>query len=150
MDPKKIDADLSVSPQIELSDLAELKRRGFAGVISNRPDGEDADQPTFDEVARAAVAEGLEARHIPVNGGDIGDADAAQFDAALRDVPGPALAFCRSGKRSVSLWALNEAGRRPVAEILRTAEAAGYDIEGLRDRLEAINAGTVSSDRKRS
>lgn len=150
MDPKKIDTDLTVSPQIELSDLAELKRQGFAGVISNRPDGETPDQPSFEEVARAAEAAGLEARHVPVNGGDIGDADADQFDAALKEIPGPALAFCRTGKRSVSLWALNEAERRPVAEILRTAEVAGYDIEGLRDRLEAISAGTAASDRKGS
>ena len=53
---------LSVSPQIMPADLAAIREAGFRAVICNRPDGEGADQPNFDEIEAAARAAGLEAR----------------------------------------------------------------------------------------
>ncbi|WP_201274110.1 beta-lactamase hydrolase domain-containing protein [Microvirga brassicacearum] len=37
------------------------------------------------------------------------DEDAAAFGQALGEVRGPVLAFCRTGTRSTTLWALTEA-----------------------------------------
>jgi uncharacterized protein (TIGR01244 family) len=42
---------------------------------------------------------------------------------------GPVLAFCRSGTRSITAWALGEAASgRDRAELVRLAAAAGYDL----------------------
>lgn len=49
MDIRKINDDLSVSPQIAISDLKAIAEAGFRSVISNRPDGETEDQPTAAE-----------------------------------------------------------------------------------------------------
>jgi len=131
----KLTEDLYVSPQIDIDALKDLKARGIRAVVSNRPDGEQADQPTSDEVEAAARAQGLEYRHIPVVSGQIGDAEVAAFAEALKALPGPVLAFCRSGTRSTSLWALANAATLGPDAVLKTAADAGYDLEGLKPRL---------------
>ncbi|MGJ3263298.1 MAG: beta-lactamase hydrolase domain-containing protein [Salinarimonas sp.] len=54
----------------------------------------------------------------------------------MSDAPAPALAFCRSGTRSATLWAFTQAGVRGPDEILSIAGSAGYDLSGLRPYLE--------------
>lgn len=144
MTPKKLTDDLSVSPQILPSDIADLAAMGFKSIIANRPDGEGADQPSFSEIERAAQESGLAARYIPVTTGKVSDADAAAFGAALADLPKPILAYCRSGTRSTTLWALAEAGRLPMVDILSKARAAGYDMSGVASRVAA--GGNVTSN----
>ena len=55
MDIHTLTGELSVAPQIAAHDLKALHEAGFKSVICNRPDGEAADQPTFDEIERAAL-----------------------------------------------------------------------------------------------
>lgn len=128
---------LSVSSQVTESDVGILAAQGFRGIICNRPDGEAEDQPATSAIAAAAARLGLDFRHLPVVAGKIGDEDVIAFAELLRTMKGPILAFCRTGTRSVSLWALSEAPRLDPAAILKTAKAAGYDLEGLRPRLDA-------------
>ena len=59
------------------------------------------------------------------------------FGAAMEQLPGPVLAYCRTGTRSASLWALTKAGRLSADAILRATTAAGYDLAGLRPRLDS-------------
>lgn len=108
---------------------------GFRSIVSNRPDREDADQPNWAEIERAAGEAGLKARHIPVTPGAIGESEVARFAAALDELPGPVLAFCRTGARSASLWALASAGKDSPEGIIRTAAEAGYDLSHLCERL---------------
>ena len=135
MDTRPISADLAVGPQIAIDDLAELKRHGYRAVICNRPDGEGADQPGHEEMDAAARAEGLEFCYLPVSPGPARDEDADAFGAALRALPGPVMAYCRSGMRSATLWSLSEAGSRPMPEILAATKAAGYDMTGVARRI---------------
>ena len=107
MDVKRIDDRLGVSPQITAADVAALAADGFRAIVCNRPDGEGADQPSFEEIATAAKAAGLEARYIPVTSGMVRDEDAAAFGDALATLPGPVLAYCRTGTRSATLWSLS-------------------------------------------
>lgn len=99
MQPKAISTTLSVAAQITPQDIATLKDQGFRAIICNRPDGEAADQPTFDEIAAAAKSVGIEARYIPIVSGMVRDEDAIAFGAALAALPGPVLAYCRTGTR---------------------------------------------------
>ena len=139
MDIKKLAADLSVAAQLEPSDIAEIAARGFKSVISNRPDDEAEAQPSFAEVAREAHRFGLEARYIPVVSGKLSDADVAAFSSAIQVLPKPILAYCRTGTRCTMLWALSEARRRPLSDILTVANAAGYDLKSIEQRLLAAS-----------
>jgi len=144
MELKKISPDLSVSGQIAPADIEAIKARGFRAIICNRPDGEGADQATHEEIEAAAKAAGLETRYLPIVSGMVRDDDAAAFGAAMRELPGPVLAYCRTGTRSATLWSLSEAKRRPLAEILAATKAAGYDMNGVARRI--ANGGKTPTD----
>ncbi|MFX0543999.1 TIGR01244 family sulfur transferase [Roseovarius sp. S1116L3] len=144
MDPKIISARLSVSSQIAPADVAALKEKGYRSIICNRPDGEGPDQPSFAEVAAAAEKQGMEARYIPIEGGKVSDEDARTFGAALDELPGPTLAYCRSGTRSATLWSLSQAKGHPVADILAATQKAGYDMSGVVRRI--ANGGKTPTD----
>jgi len=137
MDIKKLSPSFSVSPQIEEDDVTQIADLGFQGVINNRPEGEAAGQPDGPVIEAQARRLGLGYRHIPVVSGQITDADVEAFKAALDEMNGPILAFCRSGARSASLWGLAHAGRLSPDAIIETAATAGYDLSGLRGRLQA-------------
>lgn len=140
----KINDALTVSPQITAADVPALKEAGFRSIICNRPDGEGSDQPTHEEIELAAKAAGLEVRYLPVQTGLVGDEDAAAFGVALREMPGPVLAYCRSGTRSATLWSLSQAKSLPMAEILGATKAAGYDMNGVARRI--ANGGKTPTD----
>lgn len=135
-DIRTLTPDLAVAPQIDLADLAAIKQAGFRTVINNRPDGESPGQPASAEVEAEAVRLGLAYRSVPVVSGAMTMDDVAAFDAALSETDAPALAFCRSGTRSATLWAFTQAGARSPDEILSIASAAGYDLSGMKPYLQ--------------
>lgn len=144
MDLKKITDKVTVSPQITAQDMAGIKAAGFRAIICNRPDGEGADQPSFEEIAAAAKAVGIEARYVPVTSGMVKDDDVEAFGAALAQVQRPLLAYCRTGTRSATLWSFHEAKKRPMPEILAATKAAGYDMNGVARRI--ANGGKTPTD----
>jgi sulfide:quinone oxidoreductase len=144
MEFKTITDAITVSPQVCPDDLTAIKDAGYRAVICNRPDGEAADQPTFEEIEAAAKKVGLEARYLPIVAGKVSDADAEDFGTALTELPGPVLAYCRTGTRSATLWSLASADRLEPSDILSKTKAAGYDMAGVVRRI--VNGGKTPTD----
>ena len=136
MNLKPLSRDLSVMPQIEATEVAGLAARGFKSIIGNRPEGEAPDQPAWSSLAVEAERQGMSARQIPVVPGQISPDDVRRFAEALRDLPTPIAAFCRTGTRSAMLWALANPEKLSVDERVATAAAQGYDVAPLRERME--------------
>lgn len=111
MDARTLTVDLSVTGQITPDQLAQIAAQGFRAVICNRPDGEEPGQPPFSRIEAAARAAGLEARYLPVTGADLTDAKASAFADLVQELPGPILAYCRSGMRSATLWSMAQASQ---------------------------------------
>lgn len=136
---RRIDDHISVAPQVAPGELGEVAEQGFALVINNRPDHEEAGQPDGAAVAEAARAAGMDYVAIPVTPGGFTMDQVEAMAAALGRAKGPVLAFCRTGTRSTNLWALAEASRGGDPDTLvGKAAAAGYDISGLRPVLEGL------------
>jgi len=131
-DFRRVTEQLSVSPQISVADVARAAALGFKLVINNRPDGEEPGQPAGAEIEAAARAAGLDYAHIPVRGGPTPEQISAQR-ALLTDAPGPVLAYCRSGTRSIVTWSAGEAqaGTRSREELIGLGAQAGYDLSGM-------------------
>jgi uncharacterized protein (TIGR01244 family) len=130
MKPIDVTEKLSISPQPQIGDFAELKQQGFTMVINNRPDGEDPAQPGSAAEEAAARNAGLAYVHIPVRSTDMTDADARRFGEAIDQAPGPVVAHCRSGARSFYLWLLGGALKaKGDAELLALAEKIGVDTK---------------------
>jgi uncharacterized protein (TIGR01244 family) len=133
---RKLDDKVSVAGQLTPADLAEARAQGFTAIVNNRPDGEQPGQPTDVEIAAAADANGLAYTAIPVGPAGLGEAQVSAMAGVLEQADGPVLAFCRSGTRSTYLWALARARLGDDADTLvEKAEAAGYDISGIRGAL---------------
>ena len=101
---KSITPDFSVSGQLTTEDLHHAAAQGFKSVICNRPDGEEAGQPSAAAIQKEAEVLGLSFTYIPAVSGAVTDDDAAKMKAALAQMPSPILAYCRSGARSTKLW----------------------------------------------
>ena len=97
--------DFSTAPQLMPEHMAAIAAHGFRSVINNRPDLEGGpQQPASAEIEAAAIAAGLEYRHLPVNGAYQSPEEIALFGLLLEKLPKPILAFCRSGARSTKLY----------------------------------------------
>ncbi len=141
---KTLNNEFSVSPQIQPADIQSLRDQGFRSVICNRLDGEGADQPDFEAIEAAAKAAGMSASYVPVVAGKVGDDDVQHFDAALKALPRPVLAYCRTGTRSATLWSLSQADKMSVPEILAATRAADIDMSGVVRRI--ANGGKTPTD----
>ena len=110
---------------LNIAESAALPRRG---------------EPAISELRDAAEALGITVHQIPVVPGNISDADVFAFRAITSEAGHPVFAYCRSGMRATSLWALSavEQGQSPD-KILRMAHAAGFDLTAVAARL-ATNA----------
>lgn len=127
--------ELSVSPQITAADLPAIAQAGYRSVVCNRPDGEGADQPSFTEIEREARALGLHTRFLPAESGKVSEEQGLAFGTLMSELPKPVLAYCRTGMRSTTMWALSQARVRPLPDILDRAKAAGFDLNALARRL---------------
>jgi uncharacterized protein (TIGR01244 family) len=97
-------------------------------IINNRPDDEVEGQPKSADIEAAARAAGAEFIRIPIVGRPTPEQAMAQAEA-VAGANGPVLAFCRSGTRSITAWALGEAARgRDRSELVSLAAGAGYDL----------------------
>ena len=103
---------VSISPQVEIDDVATLASAGFKSIICNRPDEEEGDHPRSAAVADAAQRAGLQFAYVPAVSGAISDEDGKKMAVALAALPAPTLAYCRSGARSTKLTEMAEAAAR--------------------------------------
>lgn len=114
MNIRHLAGELAVSDQIAPTQMATLKAAGFRTIICNRPDGESNDQPLFAEIERAARAVGIGAHYLPVDPGKVTAEHGVAFGKLLSHVPTPVLAYCRTGKRSSTMWALSRSVQPPL------------------------------------
>jgi len=138
MDIKRISPFLSISPQIYPAHIEKIARAGFKTIINNRPDKETDDQPMAAELAAEAAKNGIVFVNQPVIPGRVSLEDALDFAAELDRAKGPVLAFCRSGTRCTTLWAMKEARHMDADVILNFAMSIGYDLKGHRENFEQI------------
>jgi len=134
-DIKKVTETFAVAPQLEVSDIALAKAAGFKTIICNRPDGESGpEQPGIQILKETAEGLGLAFLALPFSGmpsPEIATQQGALIDAA----DAPVLAYCRSGTRSITAWALSQSGQNKGPEIIEAAANAGYDLSGLATHL---------------
>ena len=129
---RQLDDQTLVSGQLTKKDLEEARRLGVTLVVNNRGEAEEPDQPSSAEMGRWVESANMAYTHIPITKG-IGPADVQAMVDAIDDAgDGRLLAFCRSGTRSVLVWAL---ARRQMgadrAEVERAAAQAGFNLEAI-------------------
>ena len=104
MNNREISPEYSVSPQLQPSEMALAAQQGFRAIICARPDDEEPGQPSAAMMEEAAKAAGLGFAHIPISSPQVGTVVAQHMASALAALPGPILAYCRTGTRAEALW----------------------------------------------
>lgn len=135
----RVTPHFAVAGQVTLDDIARAGAEGFKVLVINRPEGEDPDQPKLAEIRAAAEAAGLEFHALPFTG-QPPPAAVGETAEILERAPGPVLAYCRTGRRSIMAWAMAEAlaGNKTPDEIIALAAKAGYDLAGARGALDTL------------
>ena len=134
-DIRKVTDGFAVAPQIDEGDVQAIADAGYKTLVANRPDGEGGiDQPRMGAIRAKAEALGLAFVAIPFAGAPTPDI-LERFGAALAEAPSPVLAYCRTGTRSITAWALTHGGQGMGDEVVDAAAGAGYDLSALRPLL---------------
>ncbi|MDP5003570.1 MAG: TIGR01244 family sulfur transferase, partial [OM182 bacterium] len=127
-----LNTTLTVSAQVEIEELAELKANGVTSLVCNRPDGESQDQVAFETLSAAAEALGITVVNLPFKSGEQTDAQVQKFADLLDEAQAKSEkvhAYCRTGNRSTCLWSAAAVSRGASAqEVLATAKEVGFDV----------------------
>lgn len=136
---KQVTEKLWIAPQPTAADFEEAKAKGITRIINNRPDSEEPGQPKAAESAATATELGLSYVHIPVVPGKVTTEKVRAFQKTLAEADGPVLAHCKTGTRSLTLWAIVEVldGRMTAAEIDGLGNRMGVDLAGAKHWLKA-------------
>ncbi len=125
---KSLDNNFSSTACITTADISAIKAAGIQSIICNRPDGEDSDQDSFDEISKAAEEQSIKVVYVPLAKGKIPEMELKAFANALKELPSPTLAYCATGTRSAALWALVNAETLGKDQVVEITKKAGYDI----------------------
>lgn len=140
MDIRPLTEQYAVSPQVTPGDAAEIAAAGYRVVICNRPDAENPPEHQMDAVREAVEAAGMAFVANPFSGPTMGMAHVEAQGTAIAGAAGPVFAYCASGNRSSIMWALSQAGTMEADAMIAAAAKHGYQLEGLRDQINALAA----------
>jgi uncharacterized protein (TIGR01244 family) len=140
MEIRALTPTYAVSPQIEPADVAAIKAAGYTTIIDNRPDTEIDEGLNGQVIRKAAEAAGLTFVFNPLTPGNFTPENIATQKAAVEQSKGPVFAYCASGNRCSIIWAMMNAGKMPVDDLVGIPARLGYRLDHLRPTLEAMGA----------
>ena len=130
-DIRNVTDAFAVTPQITEADIEQIAAAGFKTIVANRPDGEGGvDQPRIGAIRAKAEAAGLTFVALPFSGAPTPEI-VERMGAIISEAPAPVLAYCRTGTRSITAWALVHAGQGAGDDVINAAADAGYDLSSL-------------------
>ena len=134
-DIRRVTDAFAVAPQISEQDVEEIAAAGYKTIVANRPDGEGGvDQPRMGPIRAKAESLGLTFAALPFSGAPTPEV-VERMSNILAEAPQPVLAYCRTGTRCITAWALVHAGQGNGEDIISAAANAGYDLSSLESLL---------------
>ncbi len=135
-EPVELSTSVWVGPAPNPGSLRQLTEAGFRSIINNQPETDEDLSMTPDEVATEAASVGLSYVHIPVEGRNPLEKDVHRFHDALTSLPPPIFAFCKTGGRSASLWAMASVADLDTETLISRCHHIGFDISGIRQKMD--------------
>ncbi len=135
---RNIDGKYYVSGQITLSMMKEISDFGITLIINNRPDNEEEDQVSSEDLKIKAETLGIKFINIPFSGNAVNIEKIINFSNLIKDNNEKSLFFCRSGARSSTIWGIASVlylGADLIDSIAKINNI-GYDSSGLPNMVE--------------
>lgn len=129
-----IDDKFSVSGSLNDEDMITLKKRGVTTLICTRYNYEEADQPTWRQMAKLAETYKLNHFHVPVKSDhyNYNRQDIIRFWQAFCTAQGKVHGYCHTGKRASHLWALGLVIQgKKMNNLLKLLTDKGFDMDKL-------------------
>jgi sulfide:quinone oxidoreductase len=137
----RLSPGFAVAPQLSADDFPQVAAEGFKSIIGNRPDGEQPGQLSAAEAETLAKANGMQFRYLPLVMPIVLEASTSDATKTfIEELPGPVLAYCRSGTRSAMAWAGMASRDQPIADVVAALRAGGYEAAGLEEALQDRNS----------
>ncbi|MDO5668072.1 MAG: TIGR01244 family sulfur transferase [Alcaligenaceae bacterium] len=103
----QLNDDYAVAPQLTADDVRTASQAGYRTLLINRPDAElSPEQPSSEEMIGLAESLGMKAVYLPIISGGPTEGEVEEFAIVFEELPKPVLAYCRSGNRSATAYAL--------------------------------------------
>lgn len=103
----QLNDEYAVAPQLTPDDVRAASQAGYRTLLINRPDGEGGpEQPSSEEMIQLAESLGMKAVYLPIISGGPTEGEVEEFAIVIGELPKPVLAYCRSGNRSATVYAL--------------------------------------------
>lgn len=96
--------NVTITGQITPEQVPMLAENGIKTIINNRPDFEEAGQPTSAEIEKAATDAGLAYKEISFSGNGLTQQHVEDFADYFNQAKQPILIFCRTGNRSTGIY----------------------------------------------
>ncbi|MBS0270242.1 MAG: hypothetical protein JSS54_14870 [Proteobacteria bacterium] len=135
-EPVALSPDVWVGPAPKPGTLQKLASAGFRSIINNQPDTDSGLLMNGLQVEAEAKSCGLGYAFIPIEGRNPLERDVRAFSQALTDLPRPIFAYCRTGGRSASLWAMASVLGNDTDSLISRCHEIGFDISGLRTKMD--------------
>ena len=103
MNIEQINAAFSVTGQIEVDDIENLKMEGFDSIVCNRPDHEEPGQPLVKDIQKECERVGVKFLNLPMTAPIYDEAYQAPLLSFLEGNK-KTLGFCRTGRRALVLY----------------------------------------------
>lgn len=125
---QQLNEHVYIADQINVSDISSLGDLGIKTMINNRPDNEEDNQPLSEALSKYASTINIDYYYLPVISGDYPINTIKEFTGLLNTAKSPVVAFCRTGNRSINLWALSQTPKFGHQYVLTKAKGIGFDL----------------------
>jgi sulfide:quinone oxidoreductase len=125
---QQLDEHIYIADQINTVDISTLKELGIKTIINNRPDNEEAKQPLSADISVHAASINIKYYFLPIIPGNYSVGSIEKLTELLNTVTKPVLIFCRTGNRSINLWALSQSPIHGKEYVSAKAKEIGFDI----------------------
>lgn len=99
-----LNGKISVTGQMTTEKFKALMQQGFKSVIVNRPDHEQGNLTSANELRGIAEKSRISLIYQPVSSDQISETDVQEFAKYYNSLPKPILLVCKSGNRSTILF----------------------------------------------
>lgn len=128
MKVQQLNEQVYIADQINISDMRNLRDLGIQSIINNRPDNEEDNQPLSEDLSKYAASININYYYLPVISGDYPMNTIKEFTELLNTAHSPVVVFCRTGNRSINLWALSQTAKFGHQYVQNKAKGIGFDI----------------------
>lgn len=125
---QQLNEHIYIADQINTTDINTLKNLGIKSIINNRPDNEGENQPLSKDIAAHAEKYDIKYYYLPTPPGDYSSELRDKFSELLNTAKSPIVAFCRTGNRSINLWAISQVPIHGKEYVSAEAKKIGYNI----------------------